>query len=207
MAKSMDTMPRNRWSPCGETGGHDGAKFAADTQGRVIDLTPLQVEDGTSSASAEKLIRRRVDQLFAPGVEVKGARHLSVFADKRHRDTEDWRWKVDGEPVSYSFREVLRGTDDGPVGLVGIPLNLSARSAATWATVPVHLGARIGAQRRVDGQVDLFRWSLSRFPSSSASTDLAVQGDGHCARGGRRWHRRSWDRRASRATPWSAAAT
>ena len=30
MAKSMDTMPRNRWSRSGETGGHDGAKFAAE---------------------------------------------------------------------------------------------------------------------------------------------------------------------------------
>ena len=101
-------------------------------------------------------------------------------------------------PVNRARRQVC---------VLRIPLNLSARSAATWATVPVHLGARIGAQRRVDGQVDLFRWSLSRFPSSSASTDLAVQGDGHCARGGRRWNRRSWDRPASRATPWLAAAT
>jgi len=33
MAKSMDTMPRNRWSRSGETGGHDGAKFAPTAVG------------------------------------------------------------------------------------------------------------------------------------------------------------------------------
>lgn len=119
-------------------------KYPADTKGFVIDLTSLQCEDGTFYASAEGLVRHRVDQLFAAGVEVKGARHLSVFAlapipvlvlfgaalgnkvaadiYQRHRDTEDWRWKSDGAPVEYSFRRVRAGA---PGGRVALALSLS----------------------------------------------------------------------------------
>lgn len=121
-------------------------RYPADTQGFVIDLTSLQCEDGTFYASAEKVIRRRVEQLFAAGVEVKGARHLSVFAlapipvlvlfgavlgnkvsadvYQRHRDTEDWSWKSDGDPVEYAFTKVRDGSPDSGVALV---LSLSGR--------------------------------------------------------------------------------
>jgi len=121
-------------------------RYPADTQGFVIDLTNLQCEDATFYASAEKVVRRRVDQLFAAGLEPKGARHLSVFAlapipilvcfgaalgnkvaadiYQRHRDTEDWCWKTDGVPVEYSFGCVQTGVPGGRVALV---LSLSGR--------------------------------------------------------------------------------
>lgn len=124
-------------------------RYPADTQGVVIDLTNLQCEDGTFYASAEKVVRRKVEQLFAAGIEVKGVRHLSVFAlapipilvlfgavlgnkvaadvYQRHRDTEDWRWKGDGEPVEYVFRTVTRGSVGGPVALA---LSLSGKVSA-----------------------------------------------------------------------------
>jgi len=137
-------------------------RYPADTQGLVIDLTNLQCEDGTFYASAEKSIRRKLEHLFAVGVEVKGARHLSVFAlapipalvlfgavlgnkvaadlYQRHRDTEDWCWKTDGEPVEYEFKKVRAGAAGGVVALM---LSLSGKvsleqveaSAGTSATV------------------------------------------------------------------------
>ncbi|MDI1436793.1 hypothetical protein, partial [Polyangium sorediatum] len=39
MAKQVVTMPRNRWSRCRETGGHDRAKFARSA--RVLDVAAL----------------------------------------------------------------------------------------------------------------------------------------------------------------------
>jgi hypothetical protein len=124
-------------------------RYPADTQGVVIDLTSLQCEDGSFYASAEKAIRRRADVLFGPGVEVKGARHLSVFAlapipilvlfgailgnkvaadvYQRHRDTEAWCWKTDGEPVDYRFEKIKEGLPGGGVALV---LSLSGKVSA-----------------------------------------------------------------------------
>lgn len=137
-------------------------RYPADTQGLVIDLTGLQCEDSTFYASAEKVIRRRVEQLLAPGVEVKGARHLSVFAlapipvlvlfgavlgnkvaaemFQRHRDTEDWRWKTDGAPVDYAFRKINAGTTDGGVALV---VSLSGRVPVDQVTVAAGAAATI----------------------------------------------------------------
>jgi hypothetical protein len=121
-------------------------RYPADTQGVVIDLTNLQCEDGSFYTSAEKVIRRKVEQLFGAGVEVKGARHLSVFAlapipvlvlfgavlgnkvaadaYQRHRDTQDWRWKADGVPVKYEFKKVKDGAPGSGVTLM---LSLSGR--------------------------------------------------------------------------------
>jgi CBASS immunity sensor of nucleotide second messenger signals/HNH endonuclease len=137
-------------------------RYPVNTQGFVIDLTTLQCEDGAFYASAEKVIRRKVDQLFDAGVEVKGARHLSVFAlapipvlvlfgvvlgnkvsadvYQRHRDTEDWRWKRDGEPVEYAFRKTRDGSSGGGVALVfslsgSVPIERVVESAGAATTV------------------------------------------------------------------------
>jgi hypothetical protein len=121
-------------------------RYPADTQGFVIDLTSLPCEDSTFYASAEKVIRHKVDQLFAAGVEAKGGRHLSVFAlapipvlvlfgavlgnkvaadvYQRHRDTETWRWKTDGSPVEYVFKRVKEGSPGGGAALM---LSLSGK--------------------------------------------------------------------------------
>ena len=121
-------------------------RYPADTQGFVIDLTSLQGEDSTFYASAEKAIRRKVDQIFAAGVEVKNPRHLSVFAlgpipvlvllgavlgnkvaadvYQRHRDTEAWSWKSDGDPVEYTFKKVKSGST---VGNVALAISVSGR--------------------------------------------------------------------------------
>jgi hypothetical protein len=137
-------------------------RYPADTQGLVIDLTSLQYEDNSFYASAEKVIRRRVELLFTPGVEVKGARHLSVFAlapipvlvlfgaalgnkvaadvYQRHRDTEDWRWKSDGEPVDYAFEKVRDGAPGSRVALV---LSLSGKVAFEHVDAVVGTSATI----------------------------------------------------------------
>lgn len=86
-----------------------------------------------------------------------------------------------------------------------IPLDLGAHSVATWAAVPVHLGAR--SERSDEWMVRLtLRWPRNRFPSSFASTVPSAPRRGRCARGGRRSRRRSSDLRTLRANFSSAAA-
>jgi hypothetical protein len=137
-------------------------RYPTDTKGFVIDLSNLQCEDSTFYASAEKVIRHRVEQLLSPGVELKGARHLSVFAlapipllvlfgavlgnkvaadmYQRHRDTEDWRWKTDGTPADYTFGCVKTGTPDGAVALV---LSLSGKVPVEQVTAVAGVSATV----------------------------------------------------------------
>lgn len=85
-------------------------------------------------------IDRHLDRMFAEGGDAAGATHLSVFGlapipllvhlgsrltnkvevdlYQRHRDTEDWAWKSDGEPVKYDVRLRREGKTSGQVGLV-----------------------------------------------------------------------------------------
>jgi hypothetical protein len=50
MAKRVVTMPRNRWSRCRETGGHDRAKSARDT--RRLHLVVRTAESGQHESEA-----------------------------------------------------------------------------------------------------------------------------------------------------------
>lgn len=142
-------------------------RYPADTQGFVIDLTGLKCEDASFYTSAEKCIRHKIDQLFAAGVEVKGARHLSVFAlapipvlvlfgavlgnkvaadvYQRHRDNEEWRWKTEGDPVNYAFKKIKDGGKDGAVAIVvslsgKVPLDqVEARTGASTTIYEISL--------------------------------------------------------------------
>jgi hypothetical protein len=49
----------------------------------------------------------------------------SILGDKiscdlyqKHRDTEDWKWKEDGEPIRYKFHELRKGKDRKKVALL-----------------------------------------------------------------------------------------
>src|ERR1700683_3005994 len=62
-----------------------------------------------------------------------------------------------------------------------IPPDLVAHSVTTWAAVPIHLGAR--SERSDEWMVRLtFSWPRNRFPSSCASTALAVPRHERCGR-------------------------
>jgi hypothetical protein len=89
---------------------------------------------------SRQAIDRHMERMFADGGEAADATHVSVFGlapipllvhlgsrltnkvavdlYQRHRDTEDWAWKADGEPVRYAVRLRQEGKPGGPVGLM-----------------------------------------------------------------------------------------
>jgi hypothetical protein len=77
---------------------------------------------------------------------------------------------------------------------VRIQPDLVAYSVATWAAVPIHLGAR--SERSDEWMVRLtLSWPRNRFPSSCALRVRGAPGRERCGPGGRRSRRRSSDRR------------
>jgi len=109
-------------------------------------LTAIHVEGEAFLDTAVATIKRTVERLYEPGMEVNETRHISLFAMapipllvflgnqlsnkvevevlQRHRDTEDWVWKTTGAPVEYRFAKVREGTDRT---LVAFVLSLSGK--------------------------------------------------------------------------------
>lgn len=126
--------------PAGQVYEAVAPRYPSDLVGTVIDLTPLNSEDATFYAAAERIVRERVASLFVPGMEPRGPRHFSVFAlapipllmllgsvlgnkveatlHQRHRDDGTWKWKPDGQGANYKVECVRRGIPEAPVGLV-----------------------------------------------------------------------------------------
>jgi hypothetical protein len=114
--------------------------YPQDPQGFIIDLTNIDGQDEAFYQAATRTIRRKIERLYEPGMEVDQTRHISLFAlapiplliflgsqlsnkvavepYQRHRDTEDWAWKTEGEPVEYIFRKRRAGTDSSCVALL-----------------------------------------------------------------------------------------
>jgi len=121
-------------------------RYPSDLRGWVIDLTRIHNEDTAFFQTATQTIRAEIDRLYAAGSDIESTHHLSVFAlapipllvyigsrlgnkvatdlYQRHRDTEDWTWKTDGDPVGHKFYRLRAGTDQSKVALV---LSLSGR--------------------------------------------------------------------------------
>ena len=115
-------------------------RWPMDRHGIVIDLTKLDDAHGRFTELAAAEIRKRIDRLYEPGMEVDQVRHISLFAlatmplllylghrlsnkipvelYQRHRDTKDWVWKTDGTPVEYEERQLRRGSSGSRVALV-----------------------------------------------------------------------------------------
>jgi hypothetical protein len=115
-------------------------RYAEDPQGIIIDLTNIDGQDDGFYRAAMRTIKRRVESLYETGMEVDKTRHISLFAlapipllvflgsqlsnkvavesYQRHRDTEDWVWKIDGEPIEYIFLKRQSGTDSSSVALI-----------------------------------------------------------------------------------------
>jgi hypothetical protein len=115
-------------------------RYPTDLQGFVIDLTNIHGDDNAFLQTAMQNIKREVERLYAPGMEIEKTRHISLFAMapiplliylghqlgnkipmdlyQRHRDTEDWRWKKTSRPVTYETRLLQTGTDRSKVGLL-----------------------------------------------------------------------------------------
>lgn len=133
-------------------------RYPASKDGLTIEfgnLAGLREGDSFYDVTRQK-IDHDLDRFFAGGGEAAAAGHVSVFGIapipllvhlgakltnkvpsdfyQRHRDTEDWVWKTDGEPVRYSFKLRTEGKLEGPVALV-----LALSGSVPADTLPEHL--------------------------------------------------------------------
>lgn len=121
-------------------------RWPMDRRGIVIDLTKIDDAHGRFTELAVDEIRKKVERLYEPGMEVDQVRHISLFAlapipiliylghclsnkipvemYQRHRDTKDWVWKTGGVPVEYKEHLLRQGTDPSRVAIV---LSLSGK--------------------------------------------------------------------------------
>ncbi|CRX38202.1 HNH endonuclease [Estrella lausannensis] len=107
-----------------------------------IDLTSLKGQKETPNflSLAKTQIKRAVDSLFDVGGEAEKCMHLSVFGIgpmiqlmilgstlsnkvpacfyQRHRDTEDWTWKNEGQPAKYKLSKIQTGDVKDLVALI-----------------------------------------------------------------------------------------
>jgi hypothetical protein len=120
-------------------------RYPSTTQPLTIDLTAIPSSDRAFLRTACATIKRRLNGFFGPEGEGTRAGHVSVFAlgpipllvclgrvltnkvasdiYQRHRDTETWSWKSDGEAAEYVTRRLTRGRR----GRVALVLSLSGK--------------------------------------------------------------------------------
>lgn len=119
-----------------------------NNNGTEIDLTNLpDIEDPTYWEIGMRLIDQHTKDLYAPAVGRAPFEHISVFAlgsipllvylgqklsnkietelFQRHRDSQDWTWKTDGDVVDFET-QCLQETDSGDFALI---LSLSGKIA------------------------------------------------------------------------------
>lgn len=122
-------------------------RYPTDAIGIEIDLTDLPEQDtGAYRQTMCEVITQRIARAYTPGIEAGAVEHLSVFAlgpipllvhlgsclsnkipvdlYQRHRDTQGWMWKEDGEPVKYEVVQLRQGTNPEKVALL---LSLSGK--------------------------------------------------------------------------------
>jgi hypothetical protein len=134
-------------------------RYPEDQRGFIIDLTSMRVEDTNFLQVAANTNKREVQRLYGPGMEVESTRHISLFAlapiplliylgsqlsnkvpvdpYQRHRDTEDWAWKQEGEPVGYKFQQIRTGTEQHRVALI-----ISLSGSVTLDGLPKEIDSR-----------------------------------------------------------------
>lgn len=134
-------------------------RYPTTRGGTVIDLGDLvgTLEGAAFYEVARQKIDRDLDRFFSDGGEGYRAPHVSVLAlapipllihfgskltnkvasdvFQRHRDTEDWRWKDDGAPVSYTVGLRRAGEPGGPVALL-----LALSGAIPTEALPASIG-------------------------------------------------------------------
>lgn len=128
-------------------------RYPVDRHGFLIDLTPIMATGPAYWEMARQCIRQKVGHLYDPGMEVERTQHISLFAlapipllvylgsqlsnkipvqlYQRHRDTEDWVWKRDGQVAEYRFHLRQEGSDRSKVGLL-----VSLSGAIDLETIP-----------------------------------------------------------------------
>lgn len=121
-------------------------RYPASRAGTEIDLSKISDEGDAFYTVAAKEIKRQIERIMSDVVEAEKTNHISLFAlapmpllayagnllgskiptdlFQRHRDTENWTWKTDGELVEYKFEQVRKGTVEEKVILI---LSLSGK--------------------------------------------------------------------------------
>ena len=122
-------------------------RYPTDAIGIEIDLTDLPEQDSDAYRQTMcEVITQRIARAYTPSIEGGAVEHLSVFAlgpisllvhlgsclsnkipvdlYQRHRDTQAWRWKEEGEPVKYETVQLRQGTDSRKIALL---LSLSGK--------------------------------------------------------------------------------
>lgn len=111
----------------------------------AADLVPIDISQITEGAGAYyevaiNEVRRKIDRVYESGGIAEKTKHLSLFAlgpipllvylgsrmsnkveldlYQRHRDTDGWAWKEEGEPIDYLFGCLRLGTDRDKVALL-----------------------------------------------------------------------------------------
>ncbi len=119
-------------------------RYPNDPHGFVIDLTNIHGDDEAFFQTATKNIESQIERLYSPGIDAEKTRHISLFAlapipllvflgrqlsnkipielYQRHRDTDNWAWKNQEQPVIYRYHRLRAGTDHSKVALI-LPLS------------------------------------------------------------------------------------
>lgn len=133
-------------------------RYPADREGVVIDLTTVEDGDPRFLELAAEEIKRETFRLYRRGMAAP-IEHLSLFAIapmpllmllgirlsnkvpvdfyQRHRDTQDWTWKVGGATAVYTHRRLRSGSDASSVALL-----LSLSAPLDPAALPANIDAR-----------------------------------------------------------------
>lgn len=115
-------------------------RYSATREGFDIDLNSMPDEGPEFYELAMKKVRNDLERVVETTMSEDRTNHLSIFplapmpiliyagsilGDKvgcdlyqKHRDTEDWKWKENGDPVRYKFHELRKGKDRKKVALV-----------------------------------------------------------------------------------------
>lgn len=115
-------------------------RYSATRAGFDIDLNAIPDAGAAFYEIAAKKVRHDLERVVATTMSEDHTDHLSIFplapmpllilagnilGDKitsdlyqKHRDTQDWKWKADGEPVRYKFHVLRNGKDRKKVALL-----------------------------------------------------------------------------------------
>jgi len=121
-------------------------RYSATRNGTEIDLTSIPDEGEEFYTLASKKVKRDIERILESVMSDEKTDHVSLFAlapmpvlvyagnlisnkvpcdlYQKHRDTQDWKWKTDGEIAQYKFHRLKEGANNKKVALV---LSLSGK--------------------------------------------------------------------------------
>ena len=121
-------------------------RYPATRNGTIIDLTNIEDVGEAFYEVATSRVKNKIEWFFDSVMTDEKTNHLSFFAlapipilvyvgsllsnkvpsdlFQKHRDTQNWKWKTDGEFTEYRVDQIKQGTDQKKVALV---LSLSGK--------------------------------------------------------------------------------